>query len=68
MTKFDEMVERKEEIRAQKKNEEWNAWLLSSLKSRTKEEVLRSMYALLVIPVGSKTILQGNRTAKELVH
>lgn len=64
MTKFDEMVERKEEQRMQRKNEEWNTWLLQSLKTRTKEEVLRSMFELLIFPLGAKTIL----AEKELMH
>ena len=64
MSKFDEGVEKMEERRAQRKNEEWNAWLVNSLQTRTKEEVLRSMFELLVFPIGTKSIL----VEKELTH
>ena len=64
MSRFDEVVEKMEERRVQKKNEEWNAWLVNSLQTRTKEEVMRSLFELLVFPIGTKSIL----AEKQLTH
>jgi ATP-dependent DNA ligase len=57
MTKFDEKVAIREEERAKEKNRRWNALLLKSLQTRSQEEVVRSMLDMLVIPLGSKTML-----------
>ena len=57
MTNFDLKVEKMEEERATKQNEKYNQALLKSLQTRTKEEVLRSLEQMLVIPIGVANVL-----------
>ena len=57
MTNFDLKVERMEQERAQKQNEKFNQALLRSLQTRTKDEVLRSLEQMLVIPIGVANVL-----------
>ena len=65
MTNFDVKVEKMQEEAMQKQNEAWNTWLLNSLQSRSKDEVLKSMFDLLIIPIGGANVLSA--TKKELV-
>ena len=57
MTNFDLKVEKMEEERATKQNEKYNQALLKSLQTRTKDEVLRSLEQMLVIPIGVANVL-----------
>ena len=57
MTNFDLKVEKIEEERATKQNERYNQALLKSLQTRTKEDVLRSLEQMLVIPIGVANVL-----------
>ena len=57
MSNFDWKVEKMEEMRMERQNEQWNAILLQSLQTRTEKEVVRDLLDMLVIPVGSANIL-----------
>lgn len=65
MTNFDLKVEKMEEERATKQNEKYNQALLKSLQTRTKEEVLRSLEQMLVIPIGVATVLVAPQKERE---
>ena len=57
MTKFDVIAEKMQEERVRKQNEKWNAMLLQSLRTRTKEDVLQALMQTLIIPIGSANVL-----------
>ena len=57
MSNFDWKVEKMEEARMERQNEQWNAMLWESLQTRTEKEVVREMIEMLVIPVGSANVL-----------
>lgn len=56
MTKFDVFMEKREEERFKQRNEALDCALLSSLRLRTKEEVMKELFELLVIPLGCTTV------------
>lgn len=66
MTKFDCYVERLEEKRRAEKENAYNAELLRSLTTRTKQETVALLYENLTFIVGSADLLTAER-AKTLV-
>jgi len=61
MSNFDWKVEKMEEARMERQNEQWNAMLWESLQTRTEKEVVRDLIEMLVIPVGSANVLAVGR-------
>ena len=62
ITKFDTAVEKMENARFERRNEEINRRLMASLKSRTREEVVSQMLGELTIVVGSGAVLSTAKT------
>ena len=70
MTKFDGYIERIEQRRKQRREDELNFELLTSLQTRTKEEVVADMIKGLTFIAGVSNFIQAEsaqKHAKELV-
>ena len=71
MTKFDGYIERMEQRRKQRREDELNFELLTSLQTRTKEEVVADMIKGLTFIAGVSSFMQaesGRKQTKELVN
>ncbi len=66
MTKFDGYIEMLEEKRKLAKEAEVDSWLMQSLRTRTKEEVLKELSDNLTFVLGVSTLVATER-AKTLV-
>ena len=66
MTKFDVLVEKMEQARFEKRNEEINRRLAVSLHTRTREEVVAQMLGELTVFVGSGVILSNAKSPEML--
>ena len=66
-TKFDNYLERMETRRKERSEEALDYELLTSLRTRTKEEVLAQLYEGLTFIAGVSTVLCAQKSVKSLV-
>ena len=61
MTKFDEYMERVEEKRKMQKEAEVDSWLMQSLQTRTKAQVIKELKENLTFVLGVSTLVEIER-------